>query len=107
MIRTEGGSSRPEACSADPARDNASSMDHPDEPSASDRVSDAPDRSSYPVRVTRLEDREDDTYLRSLSPADRIAMVWPLTLQAWAFKEGLDDEPRLQRHVVRVVRGRG
>jgi hypothetical protein len=32
-------------------------------------------------------------------------LVWPLTLQAWGFKEGLADEPRLLRHVVRTVRG--
>jgi hypothetical protein len=82
-------------------------MDAPDEPAEADRVRDVPDRSNYPVRVSGLHDPEDDAYLRSLSPEERIAMVWPLTLQAWAFKEGLDHEPRLQRHVVRVVRGRG
>jgi len=82
-------------------------MDAPDEPAEADRVRDVPDRSSYPVRVSGLHDPEDDAYLRSLSPEERIAMVWPLTLQAWAFKEGLDHEPRLQRHIVRVIRGRG
>ena len=81
-------------------------MDHHDDPPDADRVGEAPDRSSYPVRVTRLHDPEDDAYLRSLSPAERLALVWPLNLQARAFKEGLDHEPRLQRHVVRVVRGR-
>ena len=94
------------SCSVDRVRDNTPGMDHPDEPLDADRVHDAPDRSNYPVRVTRLHDPEDDAHMRSLSPAERFAMVWPLTLQAWAFKEGLDDEPRLQRHVVRVVRGR-
>ena len=58
------------------------------------------------MRMRRLHDPEDDAYVRSLSPAERMEMVWQLTLQAWAFKEGLDDAPRLQRHVVRVVRGR-
>ena len=82
-------------------------MDRPDDSPADDRVRDAPDRSTYPVRVSRLHDEEDDAYVRSLSPAERIAMVWPLTLQAWGFKEGLEDEPRLQRDVVRLVRGPG
>jgi hypothetical protein len=33
--------------------------------------------------------------------------VWQLTLQAWAFKEDLRDEPRLRRDVGRVVRRGG
>ena len=94
------------SCSVDRVGDNAPSMDRPDEPLDADQVCDPPDRTNYSVRVTHLHAPEDDAYVRSLSPAERIAMVWPLTLQAWAFKEGLDDEPRLQRHVVRVVRGR-
>jgi hypothetical protein len=82
-------------------------MEQPDEPADADRVEETPDRPGYPVRVTRLHDPEDDGYVRSLSPAQRVAMVWPLTLEVWGFKEGLDIEPQLQRHVVRVVRGRG
>jgi len=61
------------------------------------------DRSSYPTRKLRLGESEPDE-TAELSPAHRLAMVWPLTLQAWAFK-GLDHEPRLPRHVVRVIRG--
>jgi hypothetical protein len=82
-------------------------MELPERPADADRVEETPDRSGYPVRVSGLHDPEDDAYVRSLSPAERVAMVWPLTLAAWAFKEGLGIEPRLQRHVVRVVRGRG
>ena len=60
------------------------------------------DRSTYSARkLKRGEPEPDDT--ASLQPAERLAMVWTLTVQAWAFK-GLDDEPRLPRHVVRVVR---
>ena len=61
-------------------------------------------RADYATRLGRLHDREDDAYLRSLSPAQRMQMVWQMTLDAWAFKEGLADEPRLRRDVVRVVR---
>jgi hypothetical protein len=66
---------------------------------------DAPtDRSKYPTRVRGLHDPEDTSYVMSLTPAERMRMVWQLTLQAWAFKEGLTVEPRLRRDVVRVVR---
>lgn len=64
-----------------------------------------PDRSSYRTRKLTLGEAEpDDT--ADLSPSERLAMVWPLTLRAWAFK-GLEDEPRLRRDVVRVVRRGG
>lgn len=64
------------------------------------------DRSRYPVRRLRLRDRESDNAIRALTAEDRVAMVWPLTLQAWLFKEGLQDEPRLRRDVVRTQRSR-
>ncbi len=41
----------------------------------------------------------------TFSVAERIAMVRPITLQAWQFKEPLRDEPRLRRDVVRTLRG--
>jgi hypothetical protein len=63
-----------------------------------------PDRSNYPVRKTQLRDVGPDASLAALSPADRIAMVWTLTLQAWMFKEGVE-EPRVRRDVVRTLRG--
>lgn len=64
------------------------------------------DRSHYPTRKKRLTDPDDDAYIRGLTPGERMEMVWPLTLQAWAFKEGLDPahEPRLRRDIVRVIR---
>jgi len=62
------------------------------------------DRSKWPVRRVSLVEEGQEPYLRSLSPKERVAMVWPITLQAWAFKEGLRDAPRLRRDVVRVIR---
>ncbi len=62
-------------------------------------------RANYPTRLARLRGPADESYVHSLTPGERLAMVWPLTLQAWAFK-GLEDEPRLRRDVVRVIRGR-
>jgi len=64
------------------------------------------DRRQYPVRIAKLGDAEDDAYLDLLTPGERLAMVWTLTLQAWAFHEEYRDEPRLRRDVGRVVRGR-
>ncbi len=70
------------------------------------------DRSHYPVKRCHLQDPEDHAYIRGLTPVERVLMVWPLTLQAWAFAqgksgEGENGEPRLRRHVVRVVRSAG
>lgn len=63
------------------------------------------DRSQYVTRKTTLQEREQ-AWTDGLDPAERIGMVWQLTLQAWAFK-GLEHEPRLRRDVVRVVRREG
>jgi hypothetical protein len=63
------------------------------------------DRSGWVTRLRRLGDDDEDEYLTRLSPGERMQLVWRLTLQAWSFKEGLSDEPRLRRDVVRVVRG--
>ncbi len=65
------------------------------------------DRSNYPVNLKRLHDIDKDDYIGSLSPSQRLEMVWQLTLQAWAFKEGLEHEPRLPRSVVRTIRLKG
>jgi hypothetical protein len=34
-------------------------------------------------------------------------MMWQLALDAWEFKGEPVIEPRLQRHVVRIIRGKG
>jgi hypothetical protein len=73
-------------------------------PGAHDQSPPAGPRSNWPTRKVGLHDPEDESHVRSLSPGERMSMVWQLTLQAWAFKEGLAHEPRLQRDVVRIVR---
>ena len=45
--------------------------------------------------------------LRALSPAERLGMMWQLAIDAWAFKGDPIAESRLQRHVVRILRGEG
>ena len=44
--------------------------------------------------------------LAQTTPAERLAMMWQLGLDAWAFMGDPVAEPRLPRHIVRVVRGR-
>ena len=61
------------------------------------------DRSHYPTRKLALGQEGDDD-LSSFTPAQLVEMVWPLTLQAWTFKDGGFVEPRLRRDVVRTVR---
>ncbi len=65
------------------------------------------DRRDYPTRKLRLGDPEGDGPVGARSASERVMMVWQLTLQAWAFKEDLRDEPRLRRDVGRVVRRGG
>lgn len=62
-------------------------------------------RAQLPTRLCRLGDEPEDDYVARLTPAERMALVWPITLQAWAFQTGTTDEPRLRRDVGRVVRG--
>jgi hypothetical protein len=61
---------------------------------------------SRPVRKRHLHDAQQDDDLRDVSPAERMSMVWPLTVTAWAFKGEPVGESRLQRHLVRIQRGK-
>ena len=62
------------------------------------------ERENYPVRMVRKGDEEEDPYLKETTPEARLLMMWPLTIQAWAFKGEDIRESRLSRHVVRVLR---
>ncbi len=61
---------------------------------------------SIPIRKAPLHASDDDD-LKDKSPAELLGMMWRLALDAWSFKDNLDAEPRLQRHVVVVKRRRG
>jgi hypothetical protein len=65
------------------------------------------ERPNYPVRWTKLDEQGEDREVDRMSPEERLAMVWTLTLQAWSFREGWVDEQRLRRDVVRVLRDGG
>jgi dolichyl-phosphate-mannose--protein O-mannosyl transferase len=62
-------------------------------------------RASWPVRRLKLQDEEAPD-LSALTPGERIALVWRLTQDAWAFKG--EPLPSYQRHDApgRVIRAR-
>ncbi len=56
------------------------------------------------VRKSTLTEQGQENDLQQLSSAERMALVWPLTVSAWAMK-GVDlAHQRLQRHVECVER---
>ena len=59
-------------------------------------------------RKTTLQASDESGIVDESTPAERLLMVWPLTLDCWAFTPGAknDAEPEFLRHVVRVQRGR-
>ncbi len=56
------------------------------------------------VRMRKLAEQEEENDLAQTTAAERLAMMWTLALNAWALKGEPLAEPRLQRHVVRVLR---
>jgi len=62
-------------------------------------------RRNMPIRVSTLAEQGTERDLERTTPAERLDMMWQLTLDAWALKGDQVAEPRLQRHVVRVIRG--
>ena len=62
------------------------------------------------VQVTRRPLQAEDNPIKdhaSLSPAERMALAWDLSLQAWLLQgKALDDSP-LSRHIVRIYRREG
>lgn len=59
------------------------------------------------VRKASLHDSDGEDDLKDKSPEQLLGMMWQLALDAWSFKEKLNAEPRLQRHVVVLKRRRG
>lgn len=65
------------------------------------------DRSHVRVRVLRQRDVVEGADVAGRTPGERLAMMWALARDAWSFKgEPQRAESRLQRHAVRVQRGR-
>ena len=61
------------------------------------------------IRVSNLhdQDRSDQDDFSRTTPAERLQMMWQLTVDAWAFKGERVAELRLPRHIVRVLRREG
>ena len=58
------------------------------------------------IRVFNLsaQDEFDKQDLSKTTPAERLQMMWQLTLDAWAAKGEPVTEPRLQRNIICVLR---
>jgi len=59
------------------------------------------------VRKSSIHNADGDVDLKDKSPEQLLGMMWQLALDAWSFKENLNAEPRLQRHVIVLKRRRG
>lgn len=59
------------------------------------------------IRKSSLRERDNRDDLKGKSPQQLIDMMWQLALNAWAFKDNLNAEPRLQRHIVVLKKRRG
>lgn len=62
-------------------------------------------RSNVTLRKFELGSEPAENEL-DRSPAERIALVWEVTRNAWAFASRSLDEPRLRRDIARVIRSR-
>jgi hypothetical protein len=60
---------------------------------------------SIHIRKTTEQGKEMD--LGSTTAAERLDMMWQLTIDAWVFKGEAVAQSRLPRHVVRIVRREG
>lgn len=62
------------------------------------------DLSIKKIPLHQSDERDD---LKDKTPGQLIGMMWQLALDAWAFKENLHAEPRLQRHIVVLKKRKG
>jgi hypothetical protein len=63
-----------------------------------DTPSDMPARAEAVEWIGRRGDREPDVYA-AMTAAERIELVWPITVTAWAFSGKPCDESRRRRDV--------
>jgi hypothetical protein len=56
------------------------------------------------IRVSTLQEQDRSDDLLKTTPAERLQMMWQITLDAWTFKGEPIAELRLPRHIVRVLR---
>ncbi len=58
-----------------------------------------------PVRKLHLGEEDDLADYIDKTLSERLAMIWPLTIEAWAFAGQDIRERRLSRSTVRIIRG--
>lgn len=58
------------------------------------------------LKKSTLQEQDDRGIISDASPAERIAMVWQMTIDTWAFMDPESAQSEFQRHVVRVERRR-
>ena len=63
------------------------------------------DKTTVRIRALSEADKNDD--LKGMPPSELLGMMWQLALSAWSFRMNLNAEPRLQRNVVVLNRGKG
>jgi hypothetical protein len=56
------------------------------------------------LRVRRLGEEDDAGDVSDRTIEERFAIMWQLALDAWAFKGEPVEDPRLPRHVTRILR---
>ena len=61
-------------------------------------------RRDVKIQVQRVQDPKAEFKERRLTPAEGIALVWDLTVDAWAFKGERIAESGLPRHIVHIQR---
>jgi hypothetical protein len=62
-------------------------------------------RPGITVRKYKMgEEPEFDEDVLAMTPGQRIALTWYVTLQGWAFYSGTTAEPEFRRDVARVIR---
>ncbi len=66
-----------------------------------------PQRGNIITRLTSLSEQGLDKELEKTNASERLAMMWQLALDAWAFKGDPVAEPRLPRHIVHLYRRKG
>ena len=59
------------------------------------------------VRKSTLAEQGKEDDLRNTTIEERLGMMWQLAVDAWAMKGEDVAEQEFQRHVERVIRGRG
>lgn len=61
-------------------------------------------RKIISIKSLKKGETEDENRTTTHTPEELVGMMWQLTLDAWAFKEDIGAEPRLQRHLVVLKR---